>query len=66
MNDALKTALKAFAVDFAEGAAAGAITAFLAAGNVTDPKALAYIVVLGAIDGAISALRRKVVAAKPA
>ena len=55
-----------FLIDFAEGAAAGAITAYLAAGDVTSPKALALIVILGAIDGAISAARRAVLAAKPA
>jgi hypothetical protein len=60
----MKAAIIKFATDFAEGAAAGAIAAFVAipADQLASAKTIAYIVVLGAFDGAISAARRYIVA----
>jgi hypothetical protein len=60
-----KTALTKFVTDFVEGAMAGAIFAF----ETADPSALlsartlAFVVTIGAFDGAISAARRYVKAA---
>ena len=68
MNDTFTAKLRKFATDFAEGAAAGAIAAFLTAtpDQLISARTLAYVVILGAFDGAISAARRAVIAAKPA
>jgi hypothetical protein len=60
-TDALKAALIKFATDFAEGAVAGAVAAFLMT-NTLDWRGLAFAVILGAVDGAISAARRAVIA----
>lgn len=66
--DKFKALAKKFSTDFLEGAAAGAVAAFLTAtpDQLVSARTIAYIVVLGAFDGAISAARRAVVAGAPA